>query len=144
MVFFYLLSVLINTVICYDLMWILYNPFKSPELNMKISLTVCFLFAFIVAILGQDSVKKGHHEGVSIVMTVAYSVFLIFAVLSVAYSWCRMKGSLFSKEVKLLILKRHITYIVAYAILNSFCILASIWSMMKQYGTEEMEEWVDR
>ena len=77
-------------------------------------------------------------------MTVAYSVFLIFAILSVAYSWCRMKGSLFSKEVKLLIFKRHITYIIAYAILNSFCLLASIWSMMKWYGTEEMGEWVDR
>ena len=30
MLFFWMMSILLNTVICYDLMFILYHPFKSP------------------------------------------------------------------------------------------------------------------
>ena len=64
-------------------------------------------------------------------MTGAYVVFLLFAILSVAYTMCRMRGSLFSKEVKMLILKRHITYIIAYAVLNTYLLLVTSFRMMK-------------
>ena len=50
MLFFWMMSIFINVVICYDLIWILYNPFKSPETNIKVSLALCFVAAFYVGI----------------------------------------------------------------------------------------------
>ena len=54
-----------------------------------------------------------------------------------------MRGSLFSKEVKMLILKRHIAYIVAYATLNTYLLLVTTFNLMKAFGGEGIDEWVD-
>ena len=80
----------------------------------------------------------------SLFASISYCVFLLMAFTSVAYSWCRMRGSLFSKEVKMLILKRHIAYIVAYAILNTYLLLVTTFNFMKQFGGEHLDEWVDQ
>ena len=49
MLFFWMMSILLNTVICYDLMFILYHPFKSPQANVVTSLAVSIIVSSFVA-----------------------------------------------------------------------------------------------
>ena len=80
---------------------------------------------------------------VSIYETIAYFVFLIFAVGSVIYASCRMRGTLFSGEVKSLILKRHIAYIVSYCVFNLFLLFVATVNIISymQEGSKD-QEWI--
>ena len=49
MLFFWMMSILLNTLICYDLIFILYHPFKSPQANVTTSLAVCILISGIIS-----------------------------------------------------------------------------------------------
>lgn len=125
MLFFWMMSILLNTVICYDLVFILYNPFTSPKVNVVVSLAISICISVAVATQGQWDLANNGYIIVTLYETMAYFVFFIFAVTSVVYAWCRMRGTLFSGEVKSLILKRHIAYIVAYLMLNLFLLFVA-------------------
>ena len=56
-----------------------------------------------------------------------YIQFVIFATLSIGFACSRLGNSDFGKNVKSLVMKRHITYILVYLLLNSYafyCMLA--------------------
>ena len=94
------------------------------------------IISFIIALIPAIFISLNSERGSDIRRigdTIAFTfrvIFVVTFIFSVAYTWNRMRGPSFSKEVRRLVLKRHIITALLYLITNLYMTINEISCVM--------------
>ena len=97
-------------------------PFESKDGRVNRYLIISFLVALVPAIfisihdIGLTQLRQVG-DGIAFSFRV---IFILTFIFSVAYTWNKMRGPSFSKEVRRLVLQRHIITALLYSITNLY------------------------
>ena len=116
-----MMSVMLNTMLCIDLILMVRFPFERKESRITAYVAVSAPIALTAAYCGvffgdnYNILKIG--ADLQIAMTFA---FLFSFITSVVYTCKKLSGPSFNKEMRRLVLKRHIFTSLAYLFTNTF------------------------
>ena len=107
--------------LCLDLILMVRYPFAMKESRLKKYLLAAFCFAVPPAAFLTFRPKKLTLMRMGAGWTVAYvCIYFIVFCISVLYTWTKLRGPSFSKEVRNLVLKRHIITSLTYLLFNMY------------------------
>ena len=118
------MSFLFNAALCWDLILVLHNPFKSAEARLQkyviISVSLLVIETIILKPL-QAYMKYSEFLKVFDVVTwIPIIAFIVSATISAIYAVFKLSSPGISSEVKFVILRRHIITIVFFFIANLY------------------------
>ena len=126
------LGQLLNICLCVDLVLMVRYPFESKDGRVSRYLIISIFLALIPTIF--ECIHGTVESKIRLVgLGMAFSLRLIFVatfIFSVAYTWNKMRGPSFSKEVRRLVLKRHIITALLYLITNLYMAINELTGMM--------------
>ena len=141
-IFFMLFSVSINSMLCLDLILMVRYPFdrKEPRVIKYILASVCLALPPAILLTFRPLILKWMRVGAAI--TIAYiCIYFILFLTSVIYTWSKLRGPSFSKEVRYLVLKRHIITSCVYLLSNFYIFISMImilvWDLDQIYHSHE-------
>ena len=136
MFFFMLFSLALNTMLCLDLILMVRYPFYNKESRLKMYLLAALCLAMPPASLLAFKPLKIFWLRVGAAFTTAY-VFIYFLIFltSVIYTWSKLRGPSFSKEVRYLVMKRHIITSCVYLFSNTYIFLTFFYILFIDLDT---------
>ena len=111
--FWYNMVLMLNIMLCLDLILTFRSPFKKPESRYWIYLTVSVGTSLIPGFLRSKLLAKYHSQylyGWFIVYT--FGMYLAIAIVSIYYAFKHLNKPGMSSESRILLTRRHISYIV--------------------------------
>ena len=121
------ISINLNTILCVDMVLMIRYPFESKESRLPKYMAYSVLIPLIPSILFLNRGEHGIFEVVTWITVTFMCLFLFCFLLSVIYTCRKLNGPGMSKQVRQLVMKRHIitlvAYIIAYYYLISFQII---------------------
>jgi len=125
-----IISVLLNTALCVDLILMVRYPFEDKESRVKKYVLISVLLAITPTYLLTFHPNNTKLPRIGAGIVVIYVVnFVCFFAISVCYTFNKLRGPGFSKEVRYLALKRHIITASFYLIANIY-IFANFYTLM--------------
>ena len=124
--------------ICRDLKFVLYKPFKNPKLRLIKEITGTFFATFLFSYIAMANRANGSLYAIAWIELIIFCSFLAYAIHSIFYAARQMKHNLFGPGIKRLILKRHVAYIAIFSTLNMFMLIGNI-----MYITNEKDQFRD-
>ena len=113
-------GLILNICLCVDLILMVRYPFESKDGRVNKYLIVSFILALIP---GYFMSSGDTFVGVRIGFGISFALRIIFAltfILSIVYTCKKLSGNGFSKEVRKLVLQRHIITVLLYIITNLY------------------------
>ena len=101
-------------------------PFESKDGRVNWYVIISFIFALVPAYfetIGSTSVGVRIGFGISFSLKI---IFILTFILSIVYTCKKLRGNGFSKEVRKLVLKRHIITVLLYLITNLYLAISEI------------------
>ena len=109
-------SLNLNTILCVDMILMIRYPFESKESRMPKYMAYSLIIPVIPSILYLNINNHYIFEAVTWITVIFYCLFIFCFLLSVIYTCRKLNGPGMSKQVRQLVMKRHIIAIVAYLI----------------------------
>ena len=141
--FSYMSYLMLNLFLCVDLVLIIRNPFGSKERRVKFYYITSYSVGFFTAILFLTT-----DAAASFFQLLIMFIYLALAVLSIFFCIRRLKSTGLSNEIKALIYRRHIYWIVSFILANAFLIYLNLMVIMvginktdKYSGLLRAESW---
>jgi len=106
---------MLNLFLCIDLVLVIRNPFGSKEKRVKFYYFVSYSTGFLISLLFVTTDAVG-----SFFQLVVMFAYLITAFLSIFFCLKRLNSTALSKEIKVLIYRRHIYWILSFVLANCF------------------------
>ena len=116
--------------LCLDLVLVIRNPFGSKEKRANFYYIVSYLVSFGMALFFTYTVTISAYLQLCLMFA-----YLIAALSSIIFCFVRLKSTGLSQEVKVLIYRRHIYWIVSFLVSNTFLIFLSLIIIIKGTGT---------
>ena len=115
------MAVMLNIMLCIDLVLMVRYPFEKKESRIPWYLIISFIFSIpsTITIVLKPSSNKMMTLGCFLAFTYK-SVFILIFICSVIYICRKLSGPGFSKEVRNLVLKRHIMTTVLWLVTNTY------------------------
>ena len=124
-------TVMLNTMLCLDMILMVRDPFTKSESRMPIYITIVCLGNLVIAPLlafnqGSEIVFK-----IGIWMfTVITTFYVVIFFFSAVYAWMKLGGPGMNKEVRLLVMKRHIITGLFFTFSNTYLVWTNIWTVL--------------
>jgi uncharacterized membrane protein YhaH (DUF805 family) len=112
---------MLNMFICLDLVLIIRNPFGSKDKRIKFYYLASYSMGIISALLFGSTDAIGSFFQVIVMFT-----YLGAAVASIFFCFRRLRSTGLSNEIKTLIYRRHIYWIVSFVLANAFLIYLNV------------------
>lgn len=120
-VFATFMTVMLNMMLSIDLILTVRYPFKKKDDRNKIYVAISVLFSLVYTCgMGFSNDGENFYDFSKWMGIVMLSLFFAVFVVSIAYTCKKLSGPGMSKEVRNLVLKRHILTTVLYLISNSY------------------------
>ncbi len=119
--FSYTAYLMLNMFLLLDLVLVIRNPFGSKEKRVKLYYAVSYLVSFGMALFFT------YTNVISAILQLILSfTYLIAAIVSIIFCFMRLKSTALSQEVKVLIYRRYIYWIVVFLISNIYLIFLNL------------------
>ena len=132
--FFWTASMIFNVCICFDLILMIKHPFVSKSKRIMRYHIATFTIATIAVI---EKVNGGLYKTKSyltLTQLLAFIAFFFMGIFSSLFALNRLCKPGISREVRVLILKRHISYILAYFACNFYLLIQEAQHELNQAG----------
>ena len=123
--FWYNMVIMLNIMLCLDLILTFRSPFKKPESRYWIYLTVSVLISLFPGIM--RSIFMANSQSPFIygwIIVVSFVFYLVVAILSIYYAMKHLNRPGMSSESRALLMRRHISYIL----MNVACQIYNVFS----------------
>ena len=115
------MSICLNTALCVDLILMVRYPFNNKESRIYLYLGVSLLISIITGIfavfVAYNLVLLWVGALIQIIVT---SLFVISFIGSICYTYSKLRGPGMSKQVRNLVLNRHVATMLIYLICNTY------------------------
>ena len=119
------MSLCLNTALCIDLILMVRYPFDKKENRVIVYLVVSGVISVLIAFGTVIFTLSPALVGTGILLqAIVTSVFVITFVTSVCYTCSKLSGPGMSKEVRGLVLNRHIATMVIYLVCNLYVFIS--------------------
>ena len=128
------MSICLNTCICIDLILMVRYPFTKKEPRVRLYLLGSLLVSIPTSFFNvnfEDN-DKSLYRGAFCTVTM-FSIFIIAFLVSTIYTCGKLRGPGMSKQVRGLVLNRHVATMIVYAVCNiyiyivPFCMVIPDW-----------------
>ena len=119
------MTLMLNIMLSIDLFLMIRYPFSKKDSRMTLYLIISFIMSVISAYFGLNG-DAGNEIQLKITMWMIDLTFLVYFLCFLSttiYAWIKLSGPGMSKEVRMLVIKRH----VLTGILYSLCNVYSFW-----------------
>lgn len=124
--FTWVLSLGLNICLCIDLILMLAMPFEKKEPRIKKYFIGSFIAACLMGILKLFINNATAYLWLNWIEMFAYFTFVVFAIGSSVYAIQKLRQPGVSKEVRFLIVRRHVIFIAFYLLSNVFFVMSNI------------------
>ena len=129
-----------NICICVDLILMIKHPFVSKSKRITRYHIVSYTYALLTTLekfyFEQAEYKVLFGDYLSIMQILAYVGFLVMGISSSVFAVVRLCKPGVSRELRVLILKRHVSYIICYALCNLYLLIQSWQRLTSSKGNE--------
>ena len=130
--FFWLMTMMLTICVCFDLLQMVQYPFKRHHKRTPIYIFVSVSLSFIFSVIkSYGAIQFYLSDQNSVNVITAYTwfelllwfFFLFTAVYSIFVALKKLSQPGVSREVRILITKRHITYVICFLVCNLFVVV---------------------
>ena len=123
---------MLNLFLCVDLVLIIRNPFGSKEKRVKFYYISSYSVGLFTAMLFVYS-----NVAASFFQLLVMFVYLVVAFTSIFFCIRRLKSTGLSNDIKALIYRRHIYWIVSFILTNAFIIYLNLMVIMVGFNNND-------
>jgi len=141
-VFWLYMACALNTCLCFDLILMIKYPFAKKEKFMTWYLVVSTLLSLIISLRLRYEIAGSVFISSNILFIISYAIFCIAGITSsiLAYNFFSRPGM--SREAKSLVLKRHISGIVFFFVMNQYVMISCVQNLaFPDFNTENTYWW---
>ena len=125
--FWYNMIIMLNIMLCLDLILTFRSPFKKPESRYWIYLTVSVLLSIFPGIVRSIFMANSRSPFVYGWLIVgSFFFYIVVAIYSIYYALKHLKRPGMSSESRVLLMRRHISYIVMNVLCQTYNVLSKI------------------
>lgn len=138
--FFWTASMVFNVCICADLVLMIKHPFANK--NKRILKYHIWVYSIGLLAALEKLVTNYKNSYLSVVQIAAFVAFMLMGLFSSAFAFSRLCKPGVSQEVRQLILKRHVAYILFYFTCNIYLLIQQIqYVFISNGGTASRATW---
>ena len=128
-VFWLYMACALNTCLCFDLILMIKYPFAKKEKFMTWYLVVSTILSLLIALRLRFEIVGKVYVSTNMLLLISYAIFCIAGVTSsiLAFKFFSRPGM--SREVKSLVLKRHISCIVFFFVMNQYVMISCVQNL---------------
>lgn len=127
-----------NVCICFDLILMIKHPFvsKSKRIIRYHIVTYTVSLLAVAEKLNGEILSTGDGLTLTLVQVLAFMAFVFMGLFSSLFALNRLCKPGISREVRVLILKRHISYILAYFACNFYLLIQGAQQILLEYKVQ--------
>jgi len=136
-------TILLNICLSIDLVLVVRNPFSSHEKRTSWYVVLSVFCGVLTAILKViSSRKQAFRDGLAFLEIFEFGTLIILAVVSILIAGYRLLQPGVKREIRSLIIKRHILYICVFLVCNMYVVLLVSHLTRNQHHPETTTEFV--
>jgi hypothetical protein len=128
-VFWLYMACALNTCLCLDLILMIKYPFAKKEKFMTWYLVVSTVLSLLIAVRLRVEIVGKVFISSNILFLISYFVFCMAGVTSSIFAYKFFSRPGMSREVKSLVLKRHISCIVFFFVMNQYVMISCVQNL---------------
>lgn len=119
--FWYNMVIMLNIVLCLDLILTFRSPFKKPETRYPIYIVVSILLSITPAFIRTYALRHQFGEYLyGWIIIISFIVYVLIAIWSIFYAFKFLNRPGMSSTARVMITRRHVSYIVANILCQAY------------------------
>lgn len=128
-VFWLFMACALNTCLCLDLILMIKYPFAKKAQFMNWYLSVSTILSLLVAVRPSWVFGRSVYIKTNVILLISYAIFIVAGVVSSIFAYNFFSRPGMSREVKDLIMKRHISCIVFFFVVNQYVMISCVQNL---------------
>ena len=124
--FWYNMVIMLNIMLCLDLILTFRSPFKKPESRYAAYLVTSVVVSILPAVIRTIFMTHSEQYLYGWIIVVTFFIYIVVAILSIYYAFKHLSKPGMSSEARGMITRRHISFILANVLCQMYNVLSKV------------------